>query len=279
MNIILKIVKMVIAFFSFFAPPVAVAIVFKLFCNPASRASVRVREQAVFDKAQKSTISVAGKTVCVYDWGDKVQPVLLIHGWESRGSRFSSIIERLISLGYSPVTFDMPGHGDSGGKNTTILECNEICTELQKRYGNFDVVIAHSFGVPCAFYALKNTLKTNKIVTIGGLAEFSYLVEEFARILNLTEKVKAGLKNKVEDLFYPLKGIWEDFSVTSKSELVTQPILIIHDKEDELVRVDQAQKILSKFSKQANYHETSGFGHKRILHQQTVVQRIEEFIR
>lgn len=278
MKLIMNTVKAVISILSVIAPRLATALVFYLFCNPTSRASIRAREQAVANKAHKSHIDFKDEKVCVYSWGNGQRPVLLIHGWESRGSRFATIIEKLLECGYSPVAFDMPGHGDSGGKNTTILECNEVCADLQRQFGEFEAVIAHSFGVPCAFYAVKNKLRANKIVAIGGLGEFSYLIEEFSRALNLRGKIKDGLKRKVEGLFHPLRNIWETFSVTDNTELVTQPILIIHDTEDDVVQLQQAKKIAASYSNQARYYETSGYGHRNILYQQDVAQCIAEFI-
>ncbi len=279
MSMIIKVVKTTLSILGVIAPKSALSLSFKLFCNPAGRASIRSNEQGSVDNAKKSHIEYRGEKVCIYSWGDLTRPVLMIHGWESRGSRFSAIIEQLLAQGYSPVTFDMPGHGDSGGKNTTILQCNEICGQLHEKYGDFEAVIAHSFGVPCTFYALKNTLKADKVVAISGLHDFVYLVEEFSRMLNLNEKVKTGLKGKVEELFHPVEDIWNTFSVSHNKELITQPMLVIHDTDDDVVEVTQAQKILDTYGVQANFHQTSGYGHKRILYQTDVIEKIADFMR
>lgn len=278
MSIIIKAVKTSIALLSAVAPTSAVAVTFKLFCTPAGRASVRVAEKPMFDSAEKSHIDFRGEKVCVYSWGDLKRPVLLIHGWESRGSRWAAVAKQLIAQGYSPVTFDMPGHGDSGGKQTTILQCNEICARLQQRYGEFEVIIAHSFGVPCAFYAVKNTLKPQKIVAIGGLHDFDYLIEEFSRTLALKPKIANGLRSRVEQMFHPVDAIWDTFSVGHNKELVQQPMLVIHDTDDDIVSFEQAQKIVDSYRGQADFHSTSGYGHKRILHQNDVIHRIAEFM-
>ncbi len=278
MSIIIKTVRTAISVLSVVSPHTAVSLTFKLFCTPAGRATVRAREKAMVERADTSHIDFNGDKVCVYSWGDLKCPVLMVHGWESRGSRFAAIIEQLLQQGYSPVTFDMPGHGDSGGKMTTILECNEICNMLQQKYGVFEAVIAHSFGVPCIFYAIKDALRTKKIVTIGGLAEFSYLIEEFGRLLGLNQRIQDGLKRKVEGLFPSVTDIWDTFSVTYQPERVKLPMLIIHDTDDDVVQVTQAKKIVASYGDQAYYHETSGYGHKRILHQSEVVQRIAEFM-
>jgi hypothetical protein len=41
--------------------------------------------------------------------------ILLVHGWESRGTQLFGLIEGLVAKGYSVVAIDMPGHGHSKG--------------------------------------------------------------------------------------------------------------------------------------------------------------------
>lgn len=278
MSIILKAVKTTIGVLSVVAPQKAISLTFSLFCKPAGRARIRETEQAMFRSAKKSYIEYQGEKVCTYSWGNLERPVLLIHGWESRGIRFAAIIKQLLQLGFSPITFDMLGHGDSGGDRTTILQCNDICGLLQKKYGNFDSVVAHSFGVPCAFYAVQNTLSPQKIIAIAGIHDFDYLVDEFSRVLSLNDRVKQGLIDKVEDMFFPIENIWDTFSVNHNKEKITQKILVIHDEEDEVVQIAQAQKIINTYNSQASFHQTNGYGHKRILYQNDVVQSISEFM-
>ncbi|MEU3456159.1 alpha/beta fold hydrolase [Micromonospora sp. NPDC006766] len=96
----------------------------------------------------------------------------------------------LRGLGFSPVTFDAPGHGDSGGTSMTILEYEEVIRHLQGRYGRFEAVIAHSFGVPCALHDLRNGIGAGRLVAVSGVAEFGFLVDEFSRQLGLSGRVQ-----------------------------------------------------------------------------------------
>ncbi|MET1254641.1 alpha/beta hydrolase [Aliikangiella maris] len=279
-NTIIKIIGIVIKLVSIFSTQKAVDITFKLFCFPAGRPPVRPQEQAIYDAAQCEEMTYKDDVVKIYRWGvENNKPVLLIHGWESRASRYYRIVERLVKEGYSPISFDLPGHGDSGSNSTTILECKEICQYIQNKYGDFEAVIAHSFGVLCAFYAVKNqSVKVNKIVAIGGVTEFKYLVDEFGRMFSLAPKVKNGLMQAVENLFYLEQDIWHQFSAYTTPEKLHQPILVIHDEDDDVVSVEQGLKIMQSYTAQAEFYQTKGLGHKKPLFNDKVVDRVADFL-
>src|SRR4029078_7217172 len=119
-------------------------IAFALWRRPMRRGTVRTAERETHDAAVVERIFIDGKDVVTYRWGDGEKPVLMVHGWQSRGSRYAGFVPVLRGLGFSPVTFDAPGHGDSGGTSMTILEYEEVIRHLQGRYGRFDAVIANS---------------------------------------------------------------------------------------------------------------------------------------
>ncbi|MBC3843185.1 alpha/beta hydrolase [Streptacidiphilus sp. 4-A2] len=82
---------------------------FSLFRNPMGHSKLRPSERPFMEQAQVKALDLNGKTVLSYRWGSGERPVLLVHGWESRGSRFSAFAAELLERGYSPVTFDAPG--------------------------------------------------------------------------------------------------------------------------------------------------------------------------
>ncbi|MGW7291806.1 alpha/beta fold hydrolase [Streptomyces xiamenensis] len=72
--------------------------------------------------ARRETVTVAGRDVVVFRSGNGERPVLLLHGWMFRTSRFAPLIRALTERGYSPVAFDAPGHGESSAGETSILQ-------------------------------------------------------------------------------------------------------------------------------------------------------------
>src|SRR6266516_1421498 len=90
-----------------FSPRLAGRLAFQLWRRPFARGHVRESERAIHAAARVETID----GVVTYAWGDGRRPVLLVHGWRSRASRYAGFVARLLELGYSPVSYDAPGHG------------------------------------------------------------------------------------------------------------------------------------------------------------------------
>src|SRR3954470_12436591 len=107
---------------------------------PGGPAVVRRDERAVHEAA---TRGVVGR-VAVYSWGEGARPVLLVHGWGARASRFAALVTALLEAGLSPVAYDAWGHGDTPGPVRTIPEHRVVIDELERRHGPFAGVVGHS---------------------------------------------------------------------------------------------------------------------------------------
>ncbi len=277
-QIIVGSIKSLLWLLGVIAPAAAVALAFKLFCQPAARAKVRSHERAVMAQASTETLTVRGQRVVVYRWGGGERPVLLMHGWESRGARFSLLAEQLRAKGYSPITFDAPGHGESEDNKTTIVDYLAISEALHQRYGQFEAVVAHSFGVLCAFYALKQGVGARCAVAISGVSDFRYLLDTFSSQLGLLASTKAALRERIEGLFAPLPDIWNRFTVTHDTQGLAQPVLVIHDRQDDTVAFSQARLTAEHFGGRARLIATGGLGHNRILRDASVLGTVCDFI-
>ncbi|MFC7244516.1 alpha/beta fold hydrolase [Catellatospora aurea] len=258
------------------APPLARRVAYKLFFRPADRAAVHPREQDVHAAAAVAEVDLDGVPVATYSWGDGSRPVLLVHGWSSRGSRFAGMIADLLDRGYSPVTFDAPGHGDSGGTTTNLLQYERIIRGLQDRHGDFAAVVAHSFGVPCAFHALRTGLRAGCLVAVAGPAEFDHLVTEFARQLRLRPSLARHLReHSVRDL--GVDDLWTRFSSVFEPAALAVPLLVVHDTDDDVVGVDHAHRIHAAYPG-SQLLITSGLGHRRVLGDPRIVDPIGAFL-
>ncbi|GAA3558768.1 alpha/beta hydrolase [Kribbella ginsengisoli] len=250
---------------------IAGRVAFELWRRPLARGKVRTVERAVHEAAKTRVVD----GVVTYAWGDGERPVLLVHGWRSRASRYYAFVERLVELGYSPVSYDAPGHGDTMLKAGTILDHQRIINKLADENGTFEGVIAHSLGVPFALYALREGVRAKRVVTISGLADFGYLVDAFCRELELDAKVNAELRKAIErGLFEGDETIWTKYSV---SEGATE-LLAIHNDEDEVVDPGQAPILLERYGAKAHFLQTNGLGHRQIMVDPEVVTEAVAFV-
>ncbi|MEV6970493.1 alpha/beta hydrolase [Hamadaea sp. NPDC051192] len=253
------------------APPLARRLAWELFRRPTRRARVHPSEQAAHAAAVREQYTVDGVRVAGYRWGDGDRPVLLLHGWASRGSRYAALATELAQRGYTAITVDAPGHGDSGGDTTTILQYARLVHAVQERHGDFRGIVGHSFGVLTAFHAMRTGVRADTIVTVSGISEFSYLIAEFARQLGLRQQLTADLRRRMEKMLGGGDDLWTRLSSDHRPELLTQPMLILHGSDDEFVRVDQAHRLHQAYA-QSQLILTEGLGHRRILGDPRIVQ-------
>ncbi|GAA1970747.1 alpha/beta hydrolase [Kitasatospora viridis] len=239
---------------------------FYLFCRPLARSKVRGTEREVHERAVTETLTVNGKQVVAYRWGDGSRPVLLLHGWRSRASRYAPLVQRLQELGCTAVSFDAPAHGDSQGDTVTILEYRELIAQLQEKYGTFESVVAHSFGVLCSFLALREPLRAGRLVAIAGMSDFQFLRDEFADQTKLNARLRADLQRRIETELFPHQADpWVDFDAKQHTGQIDLPILVIHDEDDDTVPVAQAHRLKAAYGDQLELVVTKGLGHRKIM--------------
>ena len=258
------------------SPRLAGRLALELWRRPLGRAEVRPGERAVHQEARLVGVHVGGRPVATYRWGDGARPVLLVHGWRSRASRWSSVVAGLVDAGYTPVAYDAPGHGASGGRAVTILEHERIVQALAERDGPFEAVVAHSFGVPVALYAVRQGLAAHRAVAISGVGDFGYLVDAFCGGLGVRPVVATELRRAVERAFFDGDpGTWRRFSADVAADC---DVLVVHDADDVVVDPAQADVITAAYGERATYVATQGLGHGRILDDPTVVATVLDFL-
>lgn len=265
---------------SLLSPRLAGRAAFRLFRLPHARSQVRPTERQLLAEATTGRLRLDDREVVTHRWGSGERPVLLVHGWQSRGSRFTPFVPGLLAAGYSPVTFDAPGHGDSTGSSTTVLDYREIIRSLHGQYGDFEAVVAHSLGVLGTFLALRSGVHTGRVVAVGGVAEFGYLTDKFCRILGLRPPVERALRRQIETRLFPGEpDIWTEFSVLHRPEDTRARLLLIHDEDDDMADIAQSRSVLRAYGdRRARLVTTRGHGHRRIVGAPEVVRDALEFI-
>ncbi|WP_030245236.1 alpha/beta fold hydrolase [Streptomyces sp. NRRL S-350] len=261
------------------APAVAGRIAYELFMHPMRRSRVRPAERDVHRRAVTERLAVNGKRVVGYRWGSGERPVLLLHGWRSRASRYAPLVPRLQALGLSAVSFDAPGHGDSGGRTTSVLEVGELALRLQERYGPFEAVIAHSFGVCAAFGALADGLRAGRLAAVAGVSRVGFFPAAFGAGLGLDEAVERALRDRIErELFGGDAGGWERYDAARRVAEVDLPVLVVHDEDDDVVPLGQAHRLRKAYGERLDLVVTRGLGHRRIVAEPAVVDQVIGFL-
>ena len=231
-------------------------------------------EQKVMQSAQRSTIDITGIDVAVWSWGEG-KPVLFMHGWSGRGTQVANFIEPLNSAGYRVISYDAPAHGETTGKQTSILQVYDVVMALYKMHGPFHATITHSFGGMLLAYAMSNGFNTDKAVVICPPADIESILGNFQRMLTIPDSVIHLMKQRLY-LMYGI-GLKTRLSTINNVSKLVSPALVIHDEDDTDLPWQDGKRIADAWPG-ADFVLTRGLGHRRILRDADTINRAVAFI-
>ena len=247
----------------------------KLFTTPIKHKLPKRELHMERESVQKSIeVSEIQKEIVLYEYGKSNKKVLLVHGWSGRGTQLVKIADELLKMGYMTISFDAPAHGKSKGNSSIMIEFIASILEIEKQYGPFEFAIGHSLGGMSVLNAIKQNLQVKKAVIIGSGDIIQDIIDDFICKLQLKPEYGIKLRNHFEAKF---GGKMDDYSAYKAAEKTEIPVLVIHDKDDDDVSVKAAYNI-QKHLKQSEIMITEGLGHRKILGDETVIQKIREFI-
>ncbi len=232
-------------------------------------------EQAVRQSARTDTVCIVNRNIVTYRWGESGPVVLLVHGWSGRGTQLGAFVQPLLDAGCQVLSFDLPAHGDSDGKQTTLLEAAEVVKQVAHQYGPVDSVITHSFGGPCTALALQEGLQVKRVAAISPPAQTSYLFSSFSQALCLTDKTVERVVSRLEREYG--EDFWERVSMSTNVRGLSIPGLIVHDEDDYDVSWQEGYQVAQNWQG-AEFVKTSGLGHRRILKDAETIARVVRFI-
>lgn len=214
------------------------------------------------------------REIVVYEYGDSPRKILLAHGWSGRGTQLAVMAEELLKAGFSVVSFDAPAHGKAPGKMSMMPHFIEAIEVIEKQYGPFEAVIGHSLGGMSALKAISNGLPVQKLVIIGTANSVTKITQEFARNMKMNNKVAAKMKSYFDEKY---EVDMDTLSGAVSAEGVKVPTLVIHDEDDVDVQISSAYEIHEKLENSELY-TTEGLGHRRILGNPEVINKIIQFL-
>jgi pimeloyl-ACP methyl ester carboxylesterase len=232
------------------------------------------RERELLARARHLSMVHADKRIAVYTWGDG-PAVLLVHGWSGRGAQMGAFVEPLVAAGYRVIAFDAPAHGQSSGKDTNLPEVSAALQALAREHGPVRAVIAHSFGVACTLYALKEGLRVARVVGISPPATIEGLVDKFATSLAIPPRALVAMRGYFEARFGA--DLWTRFSPLRLASAANVPALIVHDDDDSDVSWQEGEA-LARGWPGAQFQRTHGLGHRRVLRDPDVIAQAVRFV-
>ena len=202
--------------------------------------------------------------------------LLFVHGWNGRSSQFFRIIELLSDDGYDITAFDLPGHGRSTRSATNLPEITDLISEVTKSRGPYHAIVCHSFGGVAALNAVRLGATFEKLVLISpGVYEIKPMFKTFVGLFGLDEEYYADrLFVLAESLYGSSPG---EFGLDRFSKQIGIDTLIVHC-EDDKEALKEIAITLHGDMKNSVLYMTDGLGHRRILRDQKVAEKVMNFL-
>lgn len=253
----------------------------KLFTTPRRYARPE-REQRVLASARPFDVEVSlraprwgGKRTRVAAWRWGYGPtVMLVHGWEGRGSQLGALVQPLVDAGLGVVAFDAPGHGDSPGSRLYLTDLADTIADVARATGSLHAIIAHSFGTAATLLAhARHGITARRTVAIAPNVIIEDAVAHFATIAELEAPQRAMLEGHLAaSNGVAMDGLALDTLVGRRRD----DLLVVHDTGDREVLIVQGERLAAAWP-QAELLATTGLGHRRVLRDPAVIERVVAF--
>ena len=251
--------------------------VYRTFFSP-SQYEVKPAEQEVIDWGDNYRINYDGGELAVTTWGSDCPAVLLMHGWGGARAQMTGFVDPLLFAGYRVVAFDQPGHGESTGTMTNLLEIAPTMDLIAQHEGPFQAVLAHSFGTLITSYALveRKFPPPARLVYFGAFNQLLESLPRFQVLAGLSDEIMEGFRLMLYENFD--RAVLEAITNESLTPRIDIPALMFHDVADNVTPVEDS-RLIARVWKQAQFIETEGLGHRGALQSRSIHEQVVRFLK
>lgn len=221
------------------------------------------QEIALRNKAREVVYEVKGKKIFAYVWNDTGnETMLLMHGWASRATHFTAIINQAILKGYRVVGLDAPAHGKSDGKFSDVAQFAQAILDLEQREGQFHAAVGHSMGGTAILYAMNRGLKIPHVTLMATPAIEEEIIEAYVSKMFIKERSVAYMLKYIEEQFgHPFE---KHTALYIAQSISFKYLHLVFDQTDRQVSTRNADALLETVSSATKSIITSQ-GHSKML--------------
>jgi pimeloyl-ACP methyl ester carboxylesterase len=206
---------------------------------------------------------------------------LVVHGWGSRIDYLQGLIGGLRKTGASVVGLDLPGHGQSTGRQLTVPLAVDAIDAAWRQFGPFDTVVGHSFGgfvsaISAAGpedWMIRRT--PNRLVLIGSPVAAEHVFSQYSGHMGFSRRVSRALDDEVERIAGRPIGFFSAGRMLADTPDL--PVLVLHAEDDKEVSA-RAAHLYAKAGPHVRVEWLNGLGHRRIVNSPQTIEAITNFI-
>lgn len=254
------------------SPRLGARVAARVFLTPR-RARLPERERQWLEHGRAETFAADSFVLSGHRWSRSGEPVLLVHGWEGRGSQLGGLALALADRGLQPITIDLPAHGSSRGAQTNLVEISLAITAMVRHLGGVAGIVAHSFGAAGTTVALREALPVGRLVYLAPAEDFEHFPRVFSHGLGLSrplsERMRHAIERRIGITMAELRG-------GLLAPRMRAPLLIVHDEDDVDVPWQDGRTYAEAWP-DSRLMTTRGLGHRRILREPGVLAAVASF--
>jgi len=259
------------------SPEVAARLAAEVFVRPR-RFPTPSRERDALASARHARVPFGDSHLPTWTWGSDDRPaVLLVHGWEGRGSQLAPFVAPLRARGFRVVAFDGPGHGRAPGAHSSAVHIALAVERLANAIGPLAGIVAHSVGGAATALAMHFThgaVAPARVVLVAPPVSGRRFFDGFCEMLAIDGELRdAVLERVTREIGVALEAV----DVRTCTEHLRAPMLLLHDEADREVPFEDARTFVSAWPK-SKLVVTSGLGHRAILRDPDVTAATAAFI-
>jgi pimeloyl-ACP methyl ester carboxylesterase len=254
------------------APGAAARLARKLFFTPL-RARLREEERQVLAKGELFSFELAGQRVVGHAWGAG-PTMLLAHGWGGHAGQMTPLVEPIVAAGFRAVALDLPGHGESEGRVSSLVHFASALRRAGSLFGPLRGIAAHSFGAAGAAYAISSGLGVERAVFFAPPLGFESFWLRFRTGVGVSPRVMDRMLREAEEW---LEVRFDGIAPADLAPRMTAPLLVLHDPEDREVPFEEGAELARRWPG-AQLRPAPGLGHLRILRDEGCVAAAVGFL-
>jgi pimeloyl-ACP methyl ester carboxylesterase len=206
--------------------------------------------------------------------------VLLVHGWTGEAAFMGAFAEYMRRRGLRSVLLDLPAHGRSAGRQTTLMDCAHAVHEVANAMGPIRFGIAHSMGglallvVGEGRYPMPSRYLFEAYALIAMPDRFADVTRRFGDEQGLSPAALWALESRLERLAQRKVA---DFTGSNLLLATGRPTLVLHARDDQEVPFEDAER-LAAAAPSVQLCPVDGLGHRAILYAPPVVRTVACFL-